>query len=83
MELDIYTGQLIYKDIDFSFVFDGNELRLIPQKEESKKIHEEWIMKPLGKGIYTMGDPLEMDSPYLVGKCNENGHTMIFLTRKG
>lgn len=83
MELDIYTGQLIYKDIGFSFVFDGNELRLIPQKEESKKIHEEWIMKPLGKGIYTMGDPLEMDSPYLVGKCNENGHTMIFLTRKG
>ena len=23
----LYTGQLVYKDIDFTFVFDGFELR--------------------------------------------------------
>lgn len=82
MELEIYTGQLTYKDIDFMFAFDGKELCLIPPKTEKEKIHQEWIMKPIGKGVYTMGEPLKMELPYLIGKCNENGHTMIFITRE-
>ena len=29
---DLYTGYLRYKEIDFAFVFDGEELRLTPPK---------------------------------------------------
>lgn len=32
VELDLYTGKLTYKDIEFDFVFDKSELRLIPPK---------------------------------------------------
>lgn len=81
-KLDIYTGQIKYRDIDFEFVFDGDELRLIPPRNKREEIHREWIMTPMGNGIYTMGEPLKMESPYLVGKCNENGRTLIFITQQ-
>ena len=32
MKDDLYTGYLRYKEIDFAFVFDGEELRLTPPK---------------------------------------------------
>lgn len=32
--LDIYTRTLEYKDIEFLFIFDKTELRLIPQKKK-------------------------------------------------
>ena len=37
-ELNIYTGQVKYRDVDFGFVFDGDVLRLIPpfDKKEVK-----------------------------------------------
>lgn len=38
LELDTYTGQLNYKDILFTFVFDGSELRLIPPADKSSEI---------------------------------------------
>ena len=28
-EMDIYTGKIKYRDVDFEFVFDGAELRLV------------------------------------------------------
>lgn len=81
-DLEIYTGKLKYKDIDFSFVFDCTELRLIPPNDKKQRILKEWIMTPLANGAYTIGDP-KMDVPYLIGKCNENGHTMVFITQEG
>ena len=82
-DLSIYTGQLKYKEIDFTFVFDGEELRLIPPKDKKREVRMEWLMKPLGKGAYTMGEPLYMEEPYLIGRCNETARTMIFLTQQG
>lgn len=68
-EMDIYTGKIKYRDVDFEFVFDGAELRLVPPLEKKEEIHMEWIMTPMGNGGYTMGEPLKMESSYLVASC--------------
>lgn len=52
VELDVYTGTLTYRQIEFSFVFDGEELRLIPPKNKHHEVHM-WFMKPFRKrGVY-------------------------------
>jgi len=79
----VVSGKLEYRDIQFIFVFDGEELRLIPPKEKVHEIEFEWIMTPIGNGAYTMGDRLKMDVPFLKGICNENGHHYIFMTQVG
>ena len=45
----IYTGQLAYKEVDFTFVFDGKKLRLIPPKDKRDVVNENWLWK---KTIY-------------------------------
>lgn len=81
MELTTYTGKLQYRDVDFSFVFDGQELRLIPPDNKKREIELDWLMTNIGNGVYTYGNPLKMDKPFLIGKCNENGKKIIFLTQ--
>lgn len=79
-ELEIYTGTLIYKEIEFSFVFNGEELRLILSEDKSHEVHM-WFMKAIGKGAYTFGDPVYIEEECLIGKCNENGQKIIFLPK--
>lgn len=81
VELKIYTRTLIYKEIEFSFVFNGEELRLIPSEDKSYEVHM-WFMKELAKGTYTIGDPVYIDEEYLVGICNENNQKIIFLPKR-
>ena len=76
IDLDVYSGKLIYKEVDFSFVFDGDELRLIPSKDKEREVNM-WFMRPLGNGAYTFGDPLYIEDDCLIGKCNENGQKMM------
>jgi hypothetical protein len=80
IEFDIYTGTLKYKEIEFSFVFDRKELRLIPPEDKYHDVHM-WFMKPLGKGAYTFGNPVYIEDDYLIGKCNENCQKIIFLPK--
>lgn len=79
-ELDIYSGELIYKGINFSFIFDGEQLRLIPPKDRKQEI-EMWFIRPIGKGTYIDGDPLHIEDKYLVGTCNENYRKMLFFPK--
>lgn len=81
MELTAYTGKLQYRNVDFSFVFDGQELRLIPPDSKKREIEMEWLMTPVGNGIYTFGSSLKKEDPFLIGKCNENKKKMVFLTQ--
>lgn len=83
IELTTYTGKLQYRNVDFSFVFDGQELRLIPPDNKKHEIEMEWLMTPIGNGVYTLGSSLKMDEPFLIGQCNENGKRMVFLTQMG
>lgn len=82
-ESNTYSGMCTYRDIDFTFVFNGDELRLIPPADKTTTIQMDWLMKPLTKGMYTLGDPLTMDEPYLTGHCNETGTDFIFITEQG
>ena len=77
IELDIYTGVLEYKGINFSFVFDKQELRLIPPKDKKKEIEHEWFMHKIGEGVYAGGDHPQMERPFLVGVCNEDGNKSL------
>lgn len=77
-----YSGSCRYKDIDFTFVFNGEELRLIPPANKNKTIQLEWIYPPVGNGVHAPS-VLTMDEPYLIGTCNETGATFIFITKQG
>lgn len=65
-DLNAYSGKLTYKDICFDFVYDKKELRLIPPTDKKIEIWN-WKMKELSPGVFTMGDLLTLDSPYLEG----------------
>lgn len=81
-ELDLYTGKLTYKGIEFSYAFDKEELRLIPPTDKRDEVRHTILMKEICPDVYTMASP-SMDEPYLIGKCNETGQTMVFLTKQG
>ena len=81
-DLNVYSGKLNYKDIYFDFVYDKQELRLIPPTDKKREIRN-WKMKELSPGVFTMGDPLIMDCPYLEGTINETAQKVIFITRQG
>ena len=81
-DLNIYSGKLNYKDICFDFVYDKRELRLIPPADKKLEIRN-WKMKELAPGVFTMGVPLSIDSPYLEGTINETAQKVIFITRQG
>ena len=65
----IYTGQLAYKEVDFTFVFDGKGLRLIPPKDKRDAVNEDWLRTPLANGAYTLNTPV-IEEDYLCGICN-------------
>ena len=77
METDVYTGTLSLKNIDFTFVFDKQELRLIPPQDKKREV-DLWFLKALGGGVYTMGDPIYVETPLVSAKCNEC-YQIIFL----
>ncbi len=79
----VYTGSVTYKDINFTFVLCDNELRLIPPDDKIREIRREWLMQPIGQGVYTFGNDLFVTEEYLKGRCNENGKYIIFITRYG
>lgn len=81
-EKNLLTGQLKYRDMDFAFVFNGEELRMIPSCDKKEEIDYEWFKAQLCMGVY-MDEQSKMKESYLIGKCNENRHTIIFITQKG
>ena len=82
-ELCVYTGELSYKNIDFSFVFDNEKLRLIPPEDKRHEIEWKWRYKQIGNGAYTFADPIPVGVDYLSGKCNETQHRIIFIPKNG
>ena len=78
-----YTGKLKYRDIDFTFVFTGTELRLIPPADKESEIEWQWKMKSIGNGAYTFADPIPVDERYLTAHCNETNQRIIFLPAQG
>lgn len=78
-----YTRKLKYRDIDFTFVFAGTELRLIPPADKESEIKWQWKMKSIGNGAYTFADPMPVDERYLTAHCNETNQRIVFLPKQG
>lgn len=78
----IYTGVTKYKDIDFTFVFNGENLCLIPTTENVRKVETEWLMTPIAKGTFIPNTDLKMEDSFLIGRCHENGKRIVFFTQK-
>ena len=76
-EDNIYTGIVKYKDIEFTFIFDKNILKLVPPKEKKDEV-EYWFMKEIRPGVYTFGDPIYIKE-ILCGISNETGLKIIFM----
>lgn len=85
MDKNVYTGSLEYKEIEFFFVFDEHELRLIPPEDKVFEIEHEWYMHKIREGVYAsgIGDYPHMEEPFISGRCNENGNKIVFITKKG
>ena len=80
LELEIYTGVLVYKEIEFSYMFDGETLRLIPPKDKRHEI-DGWLRQSLAVGVYLGREPYYIKDDYLKGICNETGQTMVFIPK--
>ena len=78
----IYTGQLTYKEIDFTFVFDGKMLRLLPPKEKRLEIENDWLANYIAEGVYTSNIPT-IETNCLSGVCNGSGKNIVFLVKCG
>lgn len=82
-EFEIYTGELEYKGINFTFMFNKKELRLIPPKDKVQEIEFGWFAKEISPGCYSFGELPCMEVPFLEGTCNEDGRKIIFIVKQG
>lgn len=76
-DYESYTGRITYREIEFTFVFDKNVLKLIPPREKSKEVYF-WFMKEVKKGVFTFGDPIYIGQN-LIGHTNETGKKITFI----
>lgn len=78
-ELEVYSGKLIYKNIEFDFVFDGKKLRLIPPKNRINEVLL-WNGEKLANGTTKIIPSINyLETDYLKGIINETGQTIIFI----
>ncbi len=78
----IYTGVLSYKDTNFTFVFNGEDLRLIPSIDNVRKVESDWLATSIAKGVFIPNTDLKMEESFLIGHCHENGKTIVFFTQQ-
>lgn len=76
-EFDTYTGKIEYKEIEFTFIFDKKELKMIPPKEKYHEV-DLWFKKEIAPGCYTFGDPVYIKN-VIIGIANETGQKIMFM----
>ena len=81
-EFKLYTGNIRFRNIDFSFAFDGYELRLIPPEEKKASILIDFNMTQVSPGVYTASEPAPIEEVFLVGSCNETGKKIVFFPER-
>lgn len=81
---NMITGSLLFRDIDFTFVLEQEELHLIPPEGKRSIIEWEWKLKKLEpNGPYVPADPIYVNESQLIGSCNETGNKIVFLPKLG
>lgn len=81
MEKNYFTGSLIYKDIEFSYVFDKTEsIIYLTAKNNSLVTALELISHKdeIAKGVYISGTPKLIDVDYLEASCDQRMQRIIF-----
>lgn len=78
-DLNLFTGKLTFKDIDFTFVFNGEILRLIPPDNERDTILFKWAMKEIVQGTSSSGDLMYVEEKTISGHCNETNEKIVFI----
>ena len=75
----MYLGTLRYRDIDFNFGFDGNELVMYPNPEQANTARA-LIDTNLGNGVWASGtNVLKVEEEYLeVRAKNRNARLVLF-----
>ncbi|MDE8127535.1 hypothetical protein PT179_01445 [Erysipelothrix rhusiopathiae] len=82
MKKYIRTGNLVFNEIEFVFVFDTEILKLIPLKKQDKELVERQnIEEIVGRG--DINNPFSLNSLYIIGSCNETGYNIIFIFNEG
>ena len=81
LELNVYTGIINYKGIEFTFSFDGEELRMIPPKDKKREV-DMWFKTEMSPGVCSVNQSVYIESDFLEGTCNESGNGFIFIVSK-
>ena len=79
-KFELLTGKLEYKGIEFIFVFNKRELRLIPPADKVQDVFS-WFTKLVGNGAYITNNPVYIEENYLKGYCNELNQRIIFFAK--
>ena len=83
LELNLYTGTLTYRDIDFTFVFDREKLHLIPPKGKRQIIEDEWKKKEITKGAYIPAEPITVEDDFCLACATKQSIRLLsFLGRE-
>ena len=77
---DLFTGKIEYKENSFTFVFDGNELELIP---DDSNVVFSLAYEDIAKGVYTFSGFPTIEEAILTGICNETNRKIIFIFKIG
>ncbi|MCF0111205.1 MAG: hypothetical protein HUJ58_04830 [Erysipelotrichaceae bacterium] len=80
-ESKVYTGSLVFRNVDFSFVFIDDTLQLVPSKEYQNEVYYKWICKEVREGVYTNGDSIRIEDRFLEGRCDGDGRLIIFMPK--
>ena len=83
MNREIYTGNLMYKDIYFTFIYYDGVLKLVPQQGQEYLLERELYGDNFVGGIFRTYPLYRMEDPFLIGTCNETRQQMVFVTRLG
>ncbi len=76
---DILTGNLTYKDIEFTFVFDKESLKLIIPKDKEEEVGA-WFGTQIAPGVFIPRNIVYMDDLLLTGFCYETQSDIVFFT---
>ena len=68
-KFEVISGQLKYREIDFVFLFDGKQLRLIPPKSKENEVLK-WFSVSMGDMEYTKRESHVFEESFLEGVCN-------------
>ncbi len=81
--LTMYTGNLRFRDVDYSFSFDGQELRLIPPEKKKFSILQNLTMTEVSPGMYIQSNPTPIEEVVIIGSCNETNSQIVFFPDRG